>query len=428
MRVVSACIIAISLWAASAPSLAQQFLDRVAIIVDNTVVLESEIQTLVQQVKRDSRQSNRSLPSDDVLRTQASERLISQKLQMQMADRMGIRISDAQLDQTIASIAAENNMPVDALRAQIEAEGNSWRQYRESIREQIITNEVQRASVQRRVYISPQEIDNLVQIIDEQGDSTTEYRLSHILISFQDDTGESNEQAAQQRAQAVMRRLEGGDDFAELAVTASSASNALDGGDMGWMTINTMPTLFADAVDGAQEGELVGPLRSGVGFHILKVSEVRGAETFTAEEVRARHILIQPSVILSDSRAQSMLNDFRTRILAGEASFEDLAKEHSADPGSARAGGDLGWADPAMYVPEFQERAENQEIGYISEPFRTTHGWHIIEVLERRTQDVTDQRKREQAGNMLFSRKYREELDIWLQELRDGAYVEVLAQ
>ncbi|RUO31045.1 peptidylprolyl isomerase SurA [Aliidiomarina soli] len=428
MRVVTSWIIALSMLLASASSLAQQSLDRVAIIVDNTVVLESEIQSLIQQVKRDSRSANRSLPSDDVLRTQASERLISQKLQMQLAERMGIRISDAQLDQTIASIASDNEMTVDMMRTQIEADGESWRQYRENVREQIVTNEVQRATVQRRVYISPQEINNLVQIIDEQGDSTTEYNLSHILISFQDDSGENNESAAEQRASAVLNRLAEGDDFAELAVTASSASNALDGGEMGWMTINTMPTLFADAVEGSQAGDTVGPLRSGIGFHILRVNEVRGAEVFTAEEVKARHILIQPSVILSDARARSMLAEFREQIMSGEKEFAELAQEHSADTGSARVGGDLGWADPSMYVPEFREKAENQEIGYISEPFRTTHGWHIIEVQDRRTQDVTEQRKQDQAGNMLFSRKYREELDIWLQELRDNAYVEVLEQ
>ncbi|MCL5050613.1 peptidylprolyl isomerase SurA [Aliidiomarina maris] len=429
MKVVTSCLIALSMWAATSVTsvtVAQQKLDSVAVIVDNTVVLESEVDGLMRQIKRDASAAGRRLPSDQVLRTQVSERLILQKLQMQMADRMGIRIGDAQLDQTIAGIAADNNMPIEALQAQVEADGTSWRQYREEVREQLITNEVQRAQVQRRVYISPQEINNLVRMIDEQGDSTVEYNLSHILISFQNEQGDSDEDAARRRVDAVVNRLNEGDDFAQMAVTSSSAANALDGGEMGWMSENTMPTLFAANVSGAAAGDIIGPLRSGVGFHVLRVNEVRGAEVFTSEEVSARHILIQPSVILSDNRARNMLAEFRSQIQSGEKTFGELAREHSADPGSARNNGELGFADPSMYVPEFRQRVEEQDVGYISEPFRTTHGWHIVEVLDRRTQDVTDQRKREQAGNMLYSRKFREELDIWLQEIRDNAYVEVL--
>lgn len=426
MKVVTSCLIATSMLFAVATASAQQALDRVAVIVDNSVVLESEIEGLVSQVKRDASNSGRSLPSDEVLRTQASERLILQKLQTQMAERMGIRIGDAQLDQAIGGIATENNMTLTAMQSQIEADGYSWRQYREDLREQMVTSEVQRAQVQRRVYISPQEINNLIRLIDEQGDSTTEYNLSHILISFQNEEGEADEDAAQRRADAVLSNLNEGEDFAQMAVSASSAANALDGGEMGWMSVNTMPTLFAEHVDGGTEGALVGPLRSGVGFHILRINEVRGADVFTAEEVNARHILIQPSVILSDNRAQRMLNEFRNQIMNGEKTFAELAQEHSADPGSASNDGELGFADPSAYVPEFSQRVQQQDIGYISEPFRTSHGWHIVEVLDRRTQDVTDQRKREQAGNMLYSRKYREELDIWLQEIRDSAYIEVL--
>lgn len=426
MKVVTSCLIALSLLVTSGLAVAQQKLDSVAVIVDNTVVLESEINSMKSRIKRDAQQSNRSLPSDAVLRTQVVERLILQKLQMQMAERMGIRIGDAQLDQTIAGIAADNDMPIDAMQAQVEADGSSWRQYREELREQLVTNEVQRAQVQRRVYISPQEVENLVRMIDEQGDSTTEYNLSHILISFQNEQGDSDEDAARSRANAVLERINDGADFAQMAATSSSAANALDGGEMGWMSQNSMPTLFAANIDNAGEGDIIGPLRSGVGFHILRVNEVRGAQTFTAEEVNARHILIQPSVILSDNRAQRMLNEFREQIQSGEKSFGELAREHSADPGSARNNGELGFSDPSQYVPEFRQRVETQDVGVISEPFRTSHGWHIVEVLERRTQDVTDQRKRDQAANMLYSRKFREELDIWLQEIRDNAYVEVV--
>lgn len=427
MRVVSSCFLALALAFSSTASHAQELLDRVAIIVDNSVVLESEINGLMQQVKRDSESAGRSSPSDEVLRTQASERLIVQKLQLQLAEQMGIRINDAQLDQAIASIAADNDLPVEALRNQVESNGTPWATYREDIREQMMTSEVQRAQVQQRIYISPQEIDGLIRMIDEQGDSTTEYNLSHILISFENEEGEDDEDAAKRRADRVFELVNDEDeDFAEMAVTASSASNALDGGEMGWMSSNTMPTLFADAVEGKEAGDIIGPLRSGVGFHILRVNDVRGADVFTAEEVNARHILVQPSVIVSDNRARSMLEDFREQILNDEASFADLAREHSADTGSAALGGNLGWADPSTYVPEFRDRVQEQEVGAISEPFRTTHGWHIVEVLDRRVEDITDQRKRDQARQMLYSRKFREEVDIWRQEIRDAAYIEVV--
>jgi peptidyl-prolyl cis-trans isomerase SurA len=420
-------LLALTLAFSSTALHAQELLDRVAIIVDNSVVLDSEISSLVQQVKRESSAAGRSTPSDEVLRTQASERLIVQKLQLQLAEQMGIRINDAQLDQAINGIAAENEISVEELRRRVESNGTPWPTYREDIREQMMTSEVQRAQVQRRIYISPQEVEGLIRMIDEQGDSTTEYNLSHILISFEDETGEDDEAAAKRRADRVFELIQDeGNDFAEMAVTASSASNALDGGEMGWMSSNTMPTLFADAVDGKQEGELVGPLRSGVGFHILRVNEVRGADVFTAEEVKARHILVQPSIIVSDNRARDMLEDFRQQILNGEASFEELAQEHSADTGSAALGGELGWADPNMYVPEFRDRVQEQEIGVISEPFRTSHGWHIVEVQDRRVEDITHQRKREQARQMLYSRKFREEVDIWREEIRDAAYIEVV--
>lgn len=426
MKVVTSCFIALSLLLTSSLAIAQQKLDGVAVVVDNTVVLESEISGMLSRIKRDAQRAGRALPSDEVLRTQVVERLILQKLQMQMGERMGIRIGDSQLEQTLAQIAADNEMTVNMLQAQVESDGSSWRQYREELREQLVTNEVQRAQVQRRVYISPQEINNLVRLIDEQGDSTVEYNMSHILISFQNEQGEDDESAARSRANAVLARLNDGADFAQMAATSSSAANALDGGEMGWMTTNSMPTLFAANLGDAAAGDVVGPLRSGVGFHILRINDVRGAQTFTAEEVNARHILIQPSVILSDARAERMLREFREQILNGEKSFAELATEHSADPGSARNDGELGFSNPAMYVPEFRQRVETQDVGVISEPFRTSHGWHIVEVLERRTQDVTDQRKQDQAGNMLYQRKFREELDIWLQEIRDSAYIEIV--
>lgn len=403
----------------------EQELDRVAVIVNEGVVLESEVQELISSVRRNIEEQGGAAPSDSALRTQAMERLILQSIQMQMAERMGLRVSDAQLDQVISSIASENNIPIDMMREQVVAEGQDWEQYRESIRREIAVNEVQRSSVQRRVYISPQEVNNLVNILKEREAEDTEYRVSQILISLLNEEGEEDQAAALSRAGRIVELLDEGQDFAQLAITASSAANALEGGDMGWQSLNQLPTLFAEAIENAETGDVVGPLRSGVGYFILKVEDTRGAELVTSEEVRARHILIRPSVILSDDRARTMLTQFRERIQSGEAEFADLAREHSADPGSAANGGNLGWADPEMYVPEFRQRVVNMDLNVLSEPFRTEHGWHIVEVLERRVQDVTDERMQNQARQLLFTRKYNEEMDIWLQEIRDDAYIEI---
>src|SRR5690554_645627 len=319
MKLLNLCITSLCV-AVLAFSVNAEPLDRIAIVVDEDIVLESEIEDLIRQVKTNLESDGRSIPSDEALRVHASARLINESLQLQMARRMSFAISDSQLDQAIASIAADNNLPIDAFRNQIELRGQSWADYRENIRRQIVVSEVQRMSIQRRIYMSPQEIDMLVQIIQEQGGTQTEYELGHILVRVQNENGDLDMNASLEQAEQVMERLNQGDSFRDLAVSVSSASNALEGGDMGWLTSNSMPTLFAAAVEeNNSKGATLGPLRSGIGYHILRIHDIRGAEQAEIEEVRARHILVQPSVILSDNRAQQMLRDFKQRIESGEA-------------------------------------------------------------------------------------------------------------
>jgi peptidyl-prolyl cis-trans isomerase SurA len=226
----------------------------------------------------------------------------------------------------------------------------------------------------------------------------------------------------------VIELLNKGSDFAKIATASSGGSRALEGGDMGWMNINSMPTLFAEAVQKTSKDDLIGPIRSGAGFHILKVKDVRGIEKVEVAEVSSRHILIKPSVILSDAKAEKMLIEFREQILAGEADFAVLAKEHSADPGSALKGGELGWADPNVYVPEFRDTLAKLEIDEISTPVRSQHGWHLMQLIGKRVGDATQKRKEDKAYQLLFQRKFAEESDVWLREIRAGAYIEVLAQ
>ncbi len=404
----------------------QVSLDRVAVIVDQGVILESEIEKLIAEVKRSAQSEDQELPSDRVLRTQAIERLILKNLQMQRAERMGIQVSDPQLEQTITNIAQNQNLTVDQLRQAIAQDGLSYDDYRENVREELIVGEVRRANVRRRIYITPQEVNSLVELMNEQGAEQAEYNLGHILIGLPSEPDEEEVQEARKRADRVLQLLRDGSDFAKIAITSSSGSNALEGGDMGWLNINSMPTLFAEAVQGKSKDELIGPIRSGAGFHILKIKDTRGIEKVTVEEVNSRHILIKPSIILSEEKAKERLETFREQVIAGDADFAELAKEHSEDPGSALKGGNLGWADPTMYVPAFQKALSNLEPGEFSQPIRSTHGWHLIQLVDRRFDDATEKRKEDKARQLIYSRKFKEESETWMREMRDAAYIEVL--
>ena len=401
-------------------------LDSVAVIVDQGVILESEVKELIASVKRNAVATEQSLPSDRALRTQAIERLILTNLQMQMAEKMGIRISDPQLDQTIGNIAQNEGISIEQLRAQVAKEGLSYEMYRESVRKELIMGEVTRANVRRRVYITAQEIATLVDLIGQQGAEQAEYQLGHILIGFPPEPNDDDIAAAKDRAGKVLELLKNGSDFAKIAIASSSGSKALEGGNMGWMNINSMPTLFAEAVQSKRADELVGPIRSGAGFHILKVLNTRGIEVVEVEEVNARHILIEPSIILSEEKAQKMLRDFKQQVIDGEAEFADLAKEYSSDPGSALRGGELGFTDPSAYDPAFRDALAKLQPDEFSEPVRSVYGWHLIQLIDRRIDDATERRKEDRASQLIYNRKFAEETDSWLREMRDAAYIEVL--
>ncbi|MGQ8367174.1 peptidylprolyl isomerase SurA [Glaciecola sp. 1036] len=405
---------------------AKELLDKVAVIVDQGVVLESEIDEVVENVKANAVAQGQSLPSDRALRTQAIEKLIVENLQMQMAERMGIQISDPQLDQTINNMARGEGLTPEQFRREIANQGLTYESYREQVRKELIMGEVRRANVRRRVYITPQEISTLVQLIEQQGASQAEYQLGHILVGLPGGATEEEIEDARDRADTIIKLLNEGSDFARMAIGSSSGAEALNGGDMGWMNINSMPTLFAEAVQGRKKDELIGPIRSGAGFHILKIMNTRGVEIVEVEEVNARHILIKPSIILSDAKAEQMLKEFRQDLIDGNADFAELAKEHSEDPGSALRGGELGYNDPNIYVPEFKEALAALEKDEYSMPVRSQHGWHLIQLLDRRVEDATEKRKEERAYQLIYNRKFQEETDSWLRELRDQAYIEVV--
>jgi len=406
----------------------EQLIDQVVGIVNEGVILESEVDAIVNRVKAQAKESGQDLPTDSALRVQAIERLVNQTLLMQMADRMGLEISDGQLDQTLATMAKDQGGTIADMRRSVEASGESFAQFREDIRKEITTQQVLRANVDRRIYISLQEIENLLQIMEQQGGNSEEYDIGHILIDIPSSATPEEIASAQDRAAKVIELLEEGREFKRIAIASSSGSKALEGGQLGWMSTNEMPSLFAEAVKGKKKDTIVGPLRSGAGFHIIKVQDVRGRQVVETVEMRSRHILLKPSIILSEEKARSMLEGFVKDLRAGDADFAELAKEYSEDPGSALKGGEYDWTDPTTYVPAFRDTLMSLEKGEISEPFRSTFGWHIVQLLDKRVADKTDLAKKNRAQQLLYNRKFKEESFAFQQEIREQAHIEIFAE
>ena len=416
-----------SLFVSAAIQAEPKEIDHVTVIVNEGVILESEVQAIIAEVKKTALQNNQSLPSDKALRTQAVDRLILNSIQVQLAENMGIQISDAHLDSVLQNIAQSQNMSVEQVRLEIVKSGESYERYREKIREEVALNEVRRGNVHRRVNISLQEVNTLIGLMDENS-SKEEYQIGHILISVPNKATQSEIDAKKVIAGKVLKLLNDGSDFKKIAIASSSGAKALEGGDWGYMAINEMPSLFAESIRGKKAGTLVGPLRSGAGFHIVKVLDVRGRQTVEVKEVLARHILIKPSIILSEEKAKNMLNELLEKVSNGTADFGELAKKHSEDPGSALKNGELGWANPDIYAPKFKEQLANLKVGEYSKPFRSQFGWHVVQLMEERTADATEKSKQDQAYQILYKRKFAEETENWLREIRDQAYIEVIAE
>ncbi|OOE53143.1 peptidylprolyl isomerase SurA [Salinivibrio kushneri] len=405
---------------------APQELDRVIAVVNDGVVLQSDMAAMRRTVTLNAANSDRELPPQDVLEEQMRERLVIEELQLQEAKRLGIQIDDSQLQQAIENIAKEQSVSVQALREKMAEQGVAWAQYREQVRRELTISEARNAQVRRRISILPQEVETLASQLNEQKMQKVKYKLSHIQLKLDDDASKAERESVKKQAHRLVDTLRHDGDIAELAMEYSKGPKALDGGDWGWLRREEMPTIFADQITNQGKGAIIGPFRSGVGFHILKIDDVQGLETVAVTEVKARHILIKPSIVLSDKGAQKELNQLTDQIRRGEQSFADLAKQYSDDPGSAVNGGDLGWSTTDAYVPAFKAKVDALPKGQVSEPFKTVHGWHIVEVTDRREVDKTDAAVKNRAYRMLFNRKFNEEAQAWLQELRAGAYVEVI--
>ncbi|EBI4202974.1 peptidylprolyl isomerase SurA [Salmonella enterica] len=407
---------------------APQVVDKIAAVVNNGVVLESDVDGLMQSVKLNAGQAGQQLPDDATLRHQILERLIMDQIILQMGQKMGVKITDEQLDQAIANIAKQNNMTMDQMRSRLAYDGLNYSTYRNQIRKEMIISEVRNNEVRRRITVLPQEVDALAKQIGTQNDASTELNLSHILIALPENPTSEQVNDAQRQAESIVEEARNGADFGKLAITYSADQQALKGGQMGWGRIQELPGIFAQALSTAKKGDIVGPIRSGVGFHILKVNDLRGqSQSISVTEVHARHILLKPSPIMNDQQARLKLEEIAADIKSGKTTFAAAAKEYSQDPGSANQGGDLGWATPDIFDPAFRDALTKLHKGQISAPVHSSFGWHLIELLDTRKVDKTDAAQKDRAYRMLMNRKFSEEAATWMQEQRASAYVKILS-
>ncbi len=398
-------------------------LNRVIAVVDETVITERALERRLERTKaRLSRQMS-ELPADNLLRRQLLEQLISERLQLERAKLAGLHINDEDLNSTIANIAAENGLSLQQYGELMASQGLPFAQLREQIRNEMLIAQIRQVEVSNRIAISGDELQLFLQSRAAQENRNVEYLISHILIAVPEAASPRQLAEAKGRAEALRGELLGGADFATQAITQSDGGQALEGGSLGWRGAAQLPSLFGDEVLEMKVGEISPLLRSPSGFHILRLDDKRGEERHMVQQVRARHILISPNALVSPEEAYRRIKSLRERILQG-ADFAELARAHSEDPGSGNNGGDLGWADPSIYVASFQEALAKLQPGQLSEIITSPFGLHIIELLGRREHDNSEAVRESQARRALFGRKYEEALESWLRRLRDEAYVE----
>ncbi|MFM7397179.1 MAG: peptidylprolyl isomerase [Gammaproteobacteria bacterium] len=417
---------------AATPALAQRslsdrgaMLDRVAAVVNDGVVLASELEEQVEVITARLKAQGLEMPPPEVLRQQVLDRLILQEIQMQRAQRAGIKIGDESLNQALADVAQRNGIALAQLPTALTDQGIDYASYRESVRREMTLQVLQQRDVIQRINVSPRELQQFLEKQKSRPSELNEYNLSHILIAVPQEATPAQLEQAERRAQDVFQRAKGGEDFAKLAVAYSNSQTALEGGSLGWRRGPEIPTVLADLVVGLKPGEISNPLRTPSGYHIVRLNEIRGADQqVVIEQTHARHILLKPTEIQDDATIQQRLIDVRDRILKGE-DFSVLAKTLSEDPGSAADGGDLGWTAPGTFVPEFDAAIGRLTPNEISEPFRTQFGWHIVQLLGRRQFDNTEELRRQRAFMQLRESKADEETELWLRRLRDEAYVDI---
>lgn len=402
---------------------AVQPLDGIAAVVNQDVIMTSDLDQRMRQVKMQLAQRHIPTPPEDALRQQVLERLILEDIQLQLAARAHLNVSDEQLNGAMQDIATRNNTTIEKFVASLEREGYHYKDVREQIRREMLTAMVQQGSVAGQVRVTDQEVDQYLEHMANA--QNIEYHLAHILVPLPENPSDAQVEGARARIEKIRRDIADGESFQTAAAGGSADGNAFEGGDLGWRHRADMPSIFANVIPNMTAGDVSAPLRSSSGFHLVKLVDRRGGDIkrYVLKQYNARHILISPNPIRSMQQSLALANSLKNRILAGE-DFSTLARNYSNDRGTALSGGELGWVDPNDMVPEFAAVLKTAPVGKLQGPVQSQFGWHLIEVEGQRDHDITVQYEREQARSAIFQRKAEEDLEGWIQELRAGAYVD----
>ena len=399
-------------------------LDRIVAVVNEGVVLQSEVDAQVTAIAQRLREQGGQQPPERVLRQQVLERLVLQEIQLQRARRLGVNVADEMLNATLRDVAQRNSIPFDQMPAVLAGQGIDYAAYRDEMRKEMTLTLLRQRDVLPRIYVSPRELEQALERQSSQTNENVEYDVSHILLALPESATADQMAQVERRAEDIYQRAAGGEDFGQLALAFSQAQSALERGKLGWRRATQLPQFIADAVVALEPGQVSRPIRTPTGFHLVRLDETRGGDgPMMVEQVRSRHILLRPTEVQDDATTRQRLAELRARILAGE-DFEALASVSSEDPGSASQGGDLGWTSPGTFVPEFEQVLAGLQEGEISEPFRSQFGWHIVQQMGKRSYDQSDEVRRQRVFSALREGKVDEETELWLRRLRDEAYVE----
>lgn len=402
-----------------------EVLGKIVAVVEDDVILEQELDREVATIAQRIEASKTQMPPEYILRKQVLEKLIIDKLQRQLAEKAGITVSEDMLNNSAAEIAQRNNMTLQQFRAELERQAITYKSFLDNMRNEIIINQLRSREIGGRIKVTDREVEHYMETQGKIGEEAVQYHLGHILIAVKEAASAAQIQKAQSKADDLVGKLRAGQDFTQTALSESEDDNALKGGDLGWRTLNDIPTIFADKISKMRAGEVADPVRSPSGFHIIKMLEIKGLlDNHTITKTKVRHILIKTNELVDDEEARKRLLALKARIEAGD-DFAALARANSDDKGSALKGGSLDWVSPGDLVKPFEEAMGKLEINQISEPVQTQFGWHLIQVLDRESKDDSLEHKKNMVRDAIRKRKIEEETELWMRRLRDEAYVEI---
>ncbi len=401
-----------------------EVLGKIAAVVEEDIILEQELDKEVATISQRIRAGNTPPPPETVLRKQVLEKMILDKLQRQLAEKAGINVSEDQIANSAADIAQRNNMSLEQFRAELEKQGLPYKSFLDNMRNEIIINQLRSREIGGRIKVTDREVDHFIETQGKTGVENVQYHLGHILIALKEGASASEIQKAEVKAETLVKNLRAGQSFTQVAMSESEDDNALKGGDLGWRTINDVPTLFALKVSQMQSNEVSDPIRSPSGFHILKMLEIKGLDNHVTTQTKVRHILIKTNELIDDNEAKNRLQALRDRIVDGD-DFSKLARANSDDKGSAIKGGSLDWVSPGDLVKPFEETMNKLAINALSEPIQSQFGWHLIQVLDRKAKDDSEVHKKNLIREAIRKRKIEEETELWMRRLRDEGFVEI---